>query len=87
MHAYEISRNEGARPVYAGDLRSVKTAIAMVNRDARDYMRIHLVDVPSHKEEVLRLLNGQAPHKTVLKRWRVGGPRGGKLIEITGEEE
>lgn len=85
MQAYEISKNEGEPSSYAGDLAAVRTAIRTVPKgEARDWVRVSLVEFPHDKATLLQLLNGAAPAFTTRRSWRIS--RRGRLIEIDPTE-
>jgi hypothetical protein len=88
MHAYIFSENEGAAGKMLPDLKAVKDACRGIPKDYRDNIRVTLEDFPCDKAAFIAAYNGQPkPAQRVLKKWRIGGPRGGKLIEIQVEED
>jgi hypothetical protein len=85
MQAYEISKNEGEPSSYAGDLAAVRAAIRCVPKgEARDWVRVRLVEFPHDKAALLQLLNGVAPPLTTRRSWRIS--RRGRLIETEPDE-
>lgn len=88
MHAYLYSPNFGVEPTMLADLAAVKEKCRAVPKACRDDVRVTLEDHPSDKAAYIAAFNGHPqPAKKVLKKWRIGGPRGGRLIEIPVEED
>lgn len=85
MLAYEISKNEGAAPVFAGDLRQVRAIVRTIPKASRDWARIYLVDVATDKAAVLRLLNGQDLDRGRRRSFRLSVR--GRLVELQEGEE
>lgn len=88
MHAYMFSANSQVDPVMMPDLAAVKAKCRTLPKDSRVWARITLEDHPSDKAAFIAAYNGHPlPARQVIKKWRIGGPRGGKLIEIPVEED
>jgi hypothetical protein len=87
VQAYQIDKYPGQPPVWAADILAVKSELKVVPADARHEVRVLLVDVDTSKRSVVDILNGLIPQGTVLRKWRIGGARGGKLIEMSVEED
>lgn len=89
MNVYRITRCEGDRPSYAGDMAGAKAA-AKVDSHRRliTDTRIDLVDVKTAKAELVALLNGYATNGhvvfPVLRTWRLTS-RGGTREITRGE--
>lgn len=88
MQAYVVSLNEQCPTTMLADLASVKAKIQLIPKDSRTWARVTLEEYPHDKASVIAAYNGCPPPATrVIKKWRIGGPRGGRLIEIPVEEE
>jgi hypothetical protein len=83
MNFYQISSNTGLVEGYEGTLSE---AHAAAKSYSRDYVRIHLVDIPTDKDSILSLVNKRMPEGiTILKTWRLS-PRGAMVPLKDGEE-
>lgn len=84
MQAYEISKNEQAAPVFAGDLRAVRDVVRTINKESRDWARVYLIQFPTAKADLLGVLNGQELQRTRVRAWRLSIR--GRLLEIGLDE-
>lgn len=88
MHAYVLSPNEQCPSTMLPDLAAVKEKIRAMPKDSRTFALITLEDFPNDKKSFIAACNGQPPAaRQVLKKWRIGGSRGGRLIEIPVESD
>lgn len=88
MHAYIFSPNSQTQPQMLTDLKAVKAKVRTLPKESRDWARVTLEDFPNDKEAYVQAWNGHQPaSRQVLKKWRIGGARGGRLIEIPVTEE
>lgn len=87
MHFYQLLR-DGAPdcvPEFHGKQSDAHTAAKMVPLHLRPETRIELVDVPTDKDSIERLLNGHGlSGLNALKTWKLT-PRGGLVDCANGE--
>lgn len=88
LQAYCLSPNEQCPSIVLADLAAVKAKVRCIPKDSRTWARVTLEEFRHNKAALVAAYNGHpSPTKRVIKKWRIGGPRGGKLIEIPVDEE
>lgn len=86
MRFYQIDYGPVNGACYCMDLKEVKTATRNMMPGFRTEILVRLVEVPTDKAAVLKLLNGILPYKpTRIKQWRVTTAH--RYVEIPADED
>lgn len=85
MRFYQLDTDPGVQMSYHSDLKGVKAATRNLLGFQRENARVRLVDIPTHKAALVRVLNGVPDPYTTLRQWRIS-PRH-RYIEIPADEE
>jgi hypothetical protein len=85
MQFYRIVRDvPGVNPDYRGTQHDAHTHAKSLSSDFWNDVRIELVDIPTDKDSLITLLNGEAVQDKVLRTWALTD-RGG-LREVPNGE-
>lgn len=86
MRFYQIDYGPAMGSSYCMDLKGVKTATRNMMTAQRVDVVVRLVDIPTDKANILRLLNGPLPAAPVrLRQWRVTAAH--RYVEIPADED
>lgn len=85
MRFYQMQPSPGMAFNYYPDLVSVKRATRLLIGMQRIEARVKQIDIPTHKEALVQLLNGVNGPWTASRQWRITARH--RYIEIPADEE